>query len=102
MRRAGLTATGDFAAAAGRCPDRPGIIDECGTVSCKLRPDTSFAGPAMVEVVDREGADVVIYDQDFTESVEPLWVNLCKSRISTRKISRGSNGKILRNDLQAI
>ena len=32
MRRAGLTATVGFAAAAARCPDRPGIIDELCTL----------------------------------------------------------------------
>jgi fatty-acyl-CoA synthase len=31
--------------------------------------NTSFAGPAMAEVVDREGADVVIYDEEFTDTV---------------------------------
>ncbi|WP_460355863.1 acyl-CoA ligase FadD12 [Mycobacterium sp. ZZG] len=115
MRRAGLTATVGFAAAAQRCPDRPGIIDELGTLTWKELDDrcdalgvalqqhaprtvavmcrnhrgfvealvganrigadvlllnTSFAGPAMAEVIDREGADVVIYDQEFTETVD--------------------------------
>jgi fatty-acyl-CoA synthase len=32
--------------------------------------NTSFAGPALAEVVDREGADVVIYDEEFTETVD--------------------------------
>jgi acyl-CoA synthetase (AMP-forming)/AMP-acid ligase II len=32
--------------------------------------NTSFAGPALAEVVDREGADVVIYDEEFTEIVD--------------------------------
>ena len=32
--------------------------------------NTSFAGPAMAEVIEREGADVVIYDQEFSETVE--------------------------------
>src|SRR5436305_5346766 len=32
--------------------------------------NTSFAGPALAEVVDREGADAVIYDEEFTESVD--------------------------------
>jgi fatty-acyl-CoA synthase len=31
--------------------------------------NTSFAGPALAEVVDREGADVVIYDEEFTDIV---------------------------------
>jgi acyl-CoA synthetase (AMP-forming)/AMP-acid ligase II len=32
--------------------------------------NTSFAGPALAEVVDREGADAVIYDEEFTDSVD--------------------------------
>lgn len=32
--------------------------------------NTSFAGPALAEVVNREGADVVIYDEEFTPSVD--------------------------------
>ena len=32
--------------------------------------NTSFAGPAMKEVIEREGADVVIYDQEFAPSVD--------------------------------
>ncbi|WP_370737206.1 acyl-CoA ligase FadD12 [Mycolicibacterium aurum] len=115
MRRAGVTATVGFAAAAQRCPDRPGIIDELGiltwrqlddrcdalgvalqargpktvAVMCRnhrgfvealvganrigadvLLLNTSFAGPAMAEVIEREGADVVIYDQEFTVIVD--------------------------------
>jgi acyl-CoA synthetase (AMP-forming)/AMP-acid ligase II len=31
--------------------------------------NTSFAGPALAEVVDREGADAIIYDEEFTGSV---------------------------------
>ncbi len=115
MRRAGLTATVGFAAAAQRCPDLPGIIDELGTLTWKQLDDrcdalaaalqkhtprtvavmcrnhrgfvealvganrigadvlllnTSFAGPAMAEVIEREGADIVIYDQEFTAAVD--------------------------------
>ncbi|PRC44735.1 acyl-CoA synthetase, partial [Mycobacterium sp. ITM-2017-0098] len=115
MRRAGLTATVGFAAAAQRCPDRPGIIDELGTLTWRQLDDrcdalgvalqqhdpatvavmcrnhrgfvealvganrigadvlllnTSFAGPAMAEVIEREGADIVIYDQEFSETVD--------------------------------
>ena len=117
MRRVGMTATVGFAAAAQRCPDRPGLVDERGTLTWKQLDDrcdavatglqnlpggtpetvavmcrnhrgfiealvasnrigadvlllnTSFAGPALAEVVDREGADVVIYDEEFTEIV---------------------------------
>jgi acyl-CoA synthetase (AMP-forming)/AMP-acid ligase II len=32
--------------------------------------NTSFAGPALAEVVARENADVVIYDEEFTETVD--------------------------------
>ncbi len=32
--------------------------------------NTSFAGPALAEVVEREGADAVIYDEEFTEIVD--------------------------------
>jgi acyl-CoA synthetase (AMP-forming)/AMP-acid ligase II len=118
MRRVGMTATVGFATAAQRCPDRPGLIDERGTltwrqiddrcdalatalqklpggapktvaVMCRnhrgfvealvasnrmgsdvLLLNTSFAGPALAEVVDREGADVVIYDEEFSEIVD--------------------------------
>src|SRR5512139_864996 len=118
MRRVGMTATVGFAAAAQRCPDRPGLVDERGTLTWKQIDDrcdavatglqnlpggapktvavmcrnhrgfieglvasnrvgadvlllnTSFAGPALAEVVDREGADVVIYDEEFAAIVE--------------------------------
>ncbi|WP_179466928.1 acyl-CoA ligase FadD12 [Mycolicibacterium vinylchloridicum] len=32
--------------------------------------NTSFAGPALAEVVNREEADIVIYDEEFTSSVD--------------------------------
>src|SRR5699024_5759010 len=32
--------------------------------------NTSFAGPALAEVVNREDADAVIYDEEFTDSVD--------------------------------
>ncbi len=128
VRRVGMTATSGFATAAQRCPDRPGLIDERGTLTWKqiddrcdalaaalqnfsggaLSPDvaagaapktiavmcrnhrgfiealvgsnrigsdvlllnTSFAGPALAEVVEREGADTVIYDEEFTAIVD--------------------------------
>ena len=115
VRRAGVSATVGFAAAAQRCPDRVGLVDEKGTLTWRelddrcdalgaalqgMRPETvavmcrnhrgfvealvganrvgadvlllntSFAGPAMAEVIEREGADVVIYDEEFTETVE--------------------------------
>ncbi|WP_198529382.1 acyl-CoA ligase FadD12 [Mycolicibacterium elephantis] len=118
MRRVGLTATVGFAVAAQRCPDRPGLIDERGTltwrelddrcdavaaglqglaggspksvaVMCRnhrgfiealvasnrigadvLLLNTSFAGPALAQVIEREGADVIIYDEEFTATVD--------------------------------
>jgi fatty-acyl-CoA synthase len=118
MRRVGMTATAGFAVAAQRCPERPGLVDERGTLTWKQLDDrfdalaaalqelpggipknvavmcrnhrgfiealvaanrlgadvlllnTSFAGPALAEVVDREGADVVIYDEEFTAIVD--------------------------------
>lgn len=128
MRRENMAATSGFASAAQRCPDRPGLIDELGTLTWKqidrrsdalgaalqnmrsgqpksdvaasaapktvgimcrnhrgfvealvaanrigsdvLLLNTSFAGPALAEVVAREGADAVIYDEEFTETVD--------------------------------
>src|SRR5690349_10754915 len=118
VRRVGMTATSGFATAAQRCPDRPGLIDERGTLTWKQIDDrcdalavalqsqaktapktiavmcrnhrgfiealvgsnrigsdvlllnTSFAGPAMAEVVEREGADIVIYDEEFEAIVD--------------------------------
>lgn len=118
MRRLGLTATVGFAAAARRCPDRPALVDERGTLTWRQLDDrcdalaaglqglssdttktvavmcrnhrgfiealvaanrigadvlllnTSFAGPALAEVIEREGADVVIYDEEFAATVD--------------------------------
>ncbi|HEX2285040.1 MAG TPA: acyl-CoA ligase FadD12 [Mycobacterium sp.] len=118
MRRVGMTATVGFAAAAQRCPDRPALIDERGTLTWKqldercdafaaafqdlptgmpktvavmcrnhrwfvealvganrvgadvLLLNTSFAGPALAEVVDREGTDVIVYDEEFAGIVD--------------------------------
>ncbi|WP_082968363.1 acyl-CoA ligase FadD12 [Mycobacterium scrofulaceum] len=118
MRREGLGMTVGFASAAQRCPDRPGLIDELGTLTWRQLDErinalaaalqdlpagqpkvvgimcrnhrgfveavvavnrlgsdvvllnTSFAGPALAEVVNREGVDAVIYDEEFTETVD--------------------------------
>jgi acyl-CoA synthetase (AMP-forming)/AMP-acid ligase II len=118
MRREGMGMTVGFAGAAQRCPDRPGLIDELGTltwrqlderinafaralqelpsgqpkvvgVMCRnhrgfveavvaanrigsdiVLLNTSFAGPAMADVVNREGVDAVVYDEEFTETVD--------------------------------
>jgi acyl-CoA synthetase (AMP-forming)/AMP-acid ligase II len=112
-RREGPTETLGFAIAARRCPERPGLIDELGTLTWRQldeRSDalaaglqmlpggtpetigimcrnhrgfvealaavhrigadvvllnTSFAGPAMAEVVEREGIEAVVYDEEF-------------------------------------
>src|ERR1700742_2012228 len=118
VRRAGMNATSGFAIAAQRCPDRPGLIDELGTLTWReldedadalaaalqalpggppevvgimarnhrgfvepliaanrigadvLLLNTSFAGPALAEVVQREHVDAVIYDEEFTATVD--------------------------------
>lgn len=118
MQRENMGITSGFAAAAQRCPDRPGLVDELGTLTWReidqradalasalqalpggqpkvlgimarnhrgfvealiaanrigadvLLLNTSFAGPALAEVVQREGADAVIYDEEFTETVD--------------------------------
>jgi acyl-CoA synthetase (AMP-forming)/AMP-acid ligase II len=118
MRRENMAATSGFASSAQRCPGRPGLVDELGTltwrelddrcdafaaalqampggapktlgVMCRnhrgfveaivaanrigadvLLLNTSFAGPALAEVVAREGADAIIYDEEFTDTIE--------------------------------
>ncbi|ORA17671.1 acyl-CoA ligase FadD12 [Mycobacterium arosiense] len=118
MRREGMGMTVGFAAAAQRCPDRPGLIDELGTLTWRELDDrinafgaalqrlpggqpkvvgimcrnhrgfveavvatnrigsdvvllnTSFAGPALAEVVNREGVDAVVYDEEFAPTVD--------------------------------
>jgi acyl-CoA synthetase (AMP-forming)/AMP-acid ligase II len=116
MARENMGITSGFASAAQRCPDRPGLIDELGTLTWReidrradilaaalqtlpsakvigimarnhrgfvesliaanrigadvLLLNTSFAGPAMAEVVARENVDVVIYDEEFTDTVD--------------------------------
>ncbi|MCA2266425.1 acyl-CoA synthetase [Mycobacterium marseillense] len=118
MHREGMGMTSGFASAAQRCPDRPGLIDERGSLTwreldercnalaaglqglqsgqprvigimCRnhrgfvealvaadrigsdiLLLNTSFAGPALADVVAREGVDAVIYDEEFTATVD--------------------------------
>jgi len=116
MRREGMGITVGFASAAQRCPDRPGLVDELGTLTWRQLDErtnalaaalqklprgrcvaimcrnhrgfvealvagnrigsdivllnTSFAGPALAEVVNREGVDTVIYDDEFTATVD--------------------------------
>jgi len=122
-RREGLSVTSGFAMSAQRCPNRPALIDELGTLTyrqldqrgdalavalhglpggtpevvaimCRnhrgfveallaanrigadvLLLNTSFAGPALADVVNREGADAVIYDEEFTDSVDRALVD---------------------------
>ncbi|WP_167107737.1 acyl-CoA ligase FadD12 [Mycobacterium sp. DL592] len=117
-RDEGLSITTGFATTAQRFPDRPGLIDELGTLTWReldenshalaagLHPlpggtpevvgvmcrnhrgfvealvaatrigadvlllNTAFAGPALAEVVNREHVDTVIYDEEFTASVD--------------------------------
>jgi acyl-CoA synthetase (AMP-forming)/AMP-acid ligase II len=117
VRRAGMNATSGFAIAAQRCPDRPGLVDELGTLTWRELDDksdalaaalqalpggspgvvgimarnhrgfiesliaanrigadvlllnTSFAGPALAEVVAREKVDALIYDEEFAPSI---------------------------------
>ncbi|OBF28475.1 acyl-CoA synthetase [Mycobacterium sp. ACS1612] len=118
MQRENMAVTSGFAAAAQRCPDRPGLVDELGTLTWRqidqradalaaalqalpggppnvlglmarnhrgfvesliaanrigadvLLLNTSFAGPALAEVVQREGVDAVIYDEEFTDTID--------------------------------
>lgn len=117
MARENMSVTSGFAAAAQRCPNRPGLVDELGTLTWQqvdqqadalaaglqalpggepkvlgimarnhrgfvlsliaanrigadvLLLNTSFAAPAMAEVVNREAVDAVIYDEEFTGTV---------------------------------
>jgi acyl-CoA synthetase (AMP-forming)/AMP-acid ligase II len=118
MRREKMGVTSGFASAAQRCPDRPGFVDELGTLTwrqldersdafaaalqespagaprtigimCRnhrglvealvaanrtgadvLLLNTSFAGPALADVVEREGVDAVVYDEEFAATVD--------------------------------
>src|SRR4029450_5138708 len=118
MQRENMGITSGFAAAAQRCPDRTGLVDELGALTWReidqradalaaglqalpadapnvlgimarnhrgfvesliaanrigadvLLLNTSFAGPALAEVVQREDVDAVIYDEEFTATVD--------------------------------
>ncbi|WP_370500337.1 acyl-CoA ligase FadD12 [Mycolicibacterium sp. jd] len=121
MQRENMAITSGFAAAAQRCPDRAGLIDELGILTWRqidqradafaaalqalpggqpevialmarnhrgfvdaliaanrigadvLLLNTSFAGPALAEVVEREGEGrsvAVVYDEEFTDTVD--------------------------------
>src|SRR5271166_5457156 len=107
MRREGMTPTAGFAAAAQRCDAfaaalqaLPGGTPKLIGIMCRnhrgfvtalvaahrvgadvLLLNTSFAGPALAEVVTRERVDAVIYDQEFTATVDRA---LAESPHSTR------------------
>lgn len=118
MARENMSVTSGFAASAQRCPNRPGLVDELGTLTWQqvdqqadalaaglqalpsgepkvlgimarnhrgfvlsliaanrigadvLLLNTSFAAPAMAEVLDRESVDAVIYDDEFTGTLD--------------------------------
>ncbi|MGB8403712.1 MAG: acyl-CoA ligase FadD12 [Mycobacterium sp.] len=118
VRREQRSLVTGFAISAQRCPHRPGLVDELGTLTWKeldersdafaaaiqvspsaapklvgimcrnhrgfvealiaayrigadvLLLNTAFAGPALAEVVSREGIDMVIYDEEFTATVD--------------------------------
>lgn len=116
MARENMSVTSGFASSAQRCGNRPGLVDELGTLTFSeldkrgdafaaalqtlpsakvvgimarnhrgfvdsliaanrigadvLLLNTSFAGPAMAEVVARENVDVIIYDEEFTATVD--------------------------------
>lgn len=56
------------------CRNHRGFVDALVAAnrigSDALLLNTSFAGPALAEVMDRECADAVVYDEEFTETVD--------------------------------
>ena len=56
------------------CRNHRGFVDALVAAnrigSDVLLLNTSFAGPALAEVVAREDADAVIYDEEFTDTVD--------------------------------
>jgi acyl-CoA synthetase (AMP-forming)/AMP-acid ligase II len=56
------------------CRNHRGLVDALAAAdrigADVLLLNTSFAGPALAEVVSRERPDVIVYDDEFTESVE--------------------------------
>ncbi len=57
VRRVGMTATSGFATAAQRCPDRPGLIDERGTLTWKQIDDRCDALAAALQAQRRRGSE---------------------------------------------
>jgi acyl-CoA synthetase (AMP-forming)/AMP-acid ligase II len=51
VRRAGMNATSGFAIAAQRCPDRPGLIDELGTLTWRELDDEGDALAAALQAL---------------------------------------------------
>ncbi|SCX30675.1 acyl-CoA ligase FadD12 [Mycolicibacterium fluoranthenivorans] len=154
MARENMSITSGFAAAAQRCPDRVGLIDELGALTWReidqradalaaglqaigspevigimarnhrgfiesliaanrigadvLLLNTSFAGPAMAEVIDRETEDkaaAVIYDEEFTATVDRAlegnpaitrviaWTDTAAADLTVEKLIRDHVGK---------
>lgn len=154
MARENMSITSGFAAAAQRCPDRVGLIDELGALTWReidqradalaaglqaigspevigimarnhrgfiesliaanrigadvLLLNTSFAGPAMAEVIDRETenkAAAVIYDEEFTATVDRAlegnpaitrviaWTDTAAADLTVEKLIRDHVGK---------
>jgi acyl-CoA synthetase (AMP-forming)/AMP-acid ligase II len=154
MARENMSITSGFAAAAQRCPDRVGLIDELGALTWHeidqradalaaglqaigspqvvgimarnhrgfvesliaatrigadvLLLNTSFAGPAMAEVLGRETANkdaAVIYDEEFTSTVDRAltdspdvtrviaWTDSADPDITVEKLIRDHTGK---------
>src|SRR3954454_4101629 len=137
VRRVGMSAATGFAITAQRCPDRPGLIDELGTLTWReldehsdalaaalqalpdgppkvvgimarnhrgfvealvaanrigadvLLLNTSFAGPALAEVIDREGIGAVIYDAEFSDVIDRA---LAEKPNAVRIITRDPHG----------
>jgi acyl-CoA synthetase (AMP-forming)/AMP-acid ligase II len=61
------------------CRNHRGFIDAC-VATAKLGADilllnTAFAGPQLVDVLDREGPTVVIHDEEFTEMLSAAQVD---------------------------
>lgn len=136
MQRENMGITSGFASAAQRCPDRPGLVDELGSLTWReideradalaaglqaeadpkvigimarnhrgfvesliaanrisadvLLLNTSFAGPALAEVVEREHVDAIIYDEEFTATVD----RALKARPDTTRIVAWSDSPV--------
>ncbi|UXA13836.1 acyl-CoA ligase FadD12 [Mycobacterium sp. SMC-8] len=149
MQRENMAITSGFAAAAQRCPDREGLVDELGILTWRqidrradalaaalqaqpggqpevialmarnhrgfvdaliaanrigadvLLLNTSFAGPALAEVMDREGEGrsvAVIYDEEFTETVD----RALAGRPDTTRIVAWTEGPTDRHTVEAL